>query len=54
MYHGAWKGAATRIWPHQIRLRAQQVEAKVPGPPAGRDRASRPRDQPAHFADALT
>jgi NAD(P)-dependent dehydrogenase (short-subunit alcohol dehydrogenase family) len=31
--HGALKGATTRICPYQIRLRAHQVEAKVPGPP---------------------
>ena len=44
MYHRALKGAATRICPHQIRLWAHQVEAKVPGPPRPprRRRPSRP------------
>jgi NAD(P)-dependent dehydrogenase (short-subunit alcohol dehydrogenase family) len=44
MNHGAWKGAATRICPHQIRLRAHQVETKVPGPPGECAEAGHPAD----------
>jgi hypothetical protein len=42
LYHRAWKVAATRICPHQIRLRAHQVEAKVPTPAVAPERVIRP------------
>jgi len=48
MYHRVLKGAVTRICPHQIRLWAHQVEAKVPGPPRP-PRRSRP-SRPARWA----
>jgi 3-oxoacyl-[acyl-carrier protein] reductase len=44
MNHGALKGAATRICPHQIRLWPRQIEAKVPGPPGRWAGAGHPAD----------
>jgi NAD(P)-dependent dehydrogenase (short-subunit alcohol dehydrogenase family) len=44
MNHGALKGAATRICPHQTRQWAHQIEAKVPGPPGRWAGAGHPAD----------
>jgi hypothetical protein len=51
MCHGALEGAATRTCTHQIRLRAHQLEAKVPGPPrrcAGAGHPADPAGPPGH------